>query len=83
MTSRAALRLVQPSTDCPEAQCASCGERIIFSARNRPQVVIANVYVRGRWDRIEHFHPDCYENAEQPYGEPSPLHQPQFTKTAV
>jgi hypothetical protein len=30
--------------------------------------VIANVYVDGRWVRVEHYHPDCYEAAGQPHG---------------
>ena len=32
--------------------------------------VICNVYVKGRWDRVEHFHAPCYEEAGQPFGEP-------------
>jgi hypothetical protein len=31
--------------------------------------VIANVYVDGTWDRVEHFHAECYEAAERPYGD--------------
>jgi hypothetical protein len=33
--------------------------------------VIANVYVGNTWDRVEHYHYDCYLEAGQVYGEPS------------
>jgi hypothetical protein len=39
-----------------------------FAARVRRYQVIANVYVNGSWARVEHFHPECYEKAENPYG---------------
>jgi hypothetical protein len=39
-----------------------------FTAKTQRQQVIANVYVNGRWDRVEHFHSECYEEADQPYG---------------
>jgi len=53
---------VQPSNDCPEAECSGCGERIIYRAKEKPKVVTCNVYVRGKWDRIEHFHPEHYKD---------------------
>lgn len=52
------------------AMCASCGAAVQFKARVKTQQVICNVYVDGRWDRVEHFHRDCYDIAEQPYGPP-------------
>ncbi|MGI8777905.1 MAG: hypothetical protein ACR2LJ_11145 [Acidimicrobiales bacterium] len=39
-----------------------------FSAKIRLWQVIANIYVNGRWDRVEHYHAECYEGAGQPYG---------------
>ena len=53
------------------ALCAFCGEQVKFAAKQNRQQVIANVYVDGRWDRVEHFHDECYEAADKPYGEPS------------
>src|ERR1700724_880000 len=37
--------------------CAHCGTLVRFAARARGRQVIANVYVDGRWARVEHFHP--------------------------
>ena len=31
--------------------------------------VICNVYERGRWDRVEHYHADCYHRAGDPHGQ--------------
>jgi hypothetical protein len=66
--SRAVSRLVEAGN---WAECALCEETIKFRARERRSQVICNVYVDNRWDRVEHFHPDCYEAARMPYGEPS------------
>jgi hypothetical protein len=30
--------------------------------------VIANVYREGNWVRVEHYHAECYDQADQPYG---------------
>lgn len=49
--------------------CAHCGQRVKFQAKIRNRQVIANVYTSGKWDRVEHFHADCYELAGKPYGE--------------
>ncbi len=67
-TSRAALRFIEPGSS---VDCASCGQRVKFQARLRLQQVICNVYDDGVWDRVEHFHAECYETAESPYGEPT------------
>ncbi|HET9690914.1 MAG TPA: hypothetical protein VFP61_07155 [Acidimicrobiales bacterium] len=67
--SRAADRPIDPGND---AACAHCGERVKFVARLHSRQVIANVYVEERWQRVEHFHADCYERAGAPYGEPRP-----------
>ena len=66
--SRAALRLIEPGS---AVECEHCGERVKFQARLRLQQAICNVYTDGRWDRVEHFHAECYDLANQPYGEPS------------
>jgi hypothetical protein len=63
--SRAVLRLIEAGSD---AYCASCGERVKFQAKKRLEQVICNVYVRGRWDRVEHYHAECYAHAGEPFG---------------
>ncbi len=64
--SRAVARLVEPGN---WAECVLCQEIIKFRARERRVQVICNVYVDDRWDRVEHFHQDCYVAADEPYGE--------------
>lgn len=66
--SRAVLRRVEAGNS---ASCASCSEPVKFAAKAQRQQVIANVYTEGKWDRVEHFHAECYEAAEGPYGEPA------------
>ncbi len=66
-TSRAVCRTVDAGNS---AYCAVCDELIKFRARIRAEQIICNVYVKNRWDRVEHYHPDCYEGAGSPYGEP-------------
>jgi len=68
LTSRAVVRTVEPGSS---AICVVCGTPVKFAARTQQKQVIANVYVDGRWDRVEHFHFDCYEGGDKPYGEPS------------
>ncbi len=65
MQSRAVTRLIEPGN---AASCAHCGEAVKFTAKTQRQQVIANVYVNGRWDRVEHFHSECYDEAGRPYG---------------
>lgn len=48
--------------------CIHCGKQVKFRARQRDEQVICNVYVNGRWDRVEHFHLGCYELADDPHG---------------
>ncbi len=52
------------------AACAHCAQPVKFAARVLRYQVICNVYVKGRWDRVEHFHDDCYREAGAPYGPP-------------
>jgi uncharacterized protein (DUF983 family) len=63
--SRAVLRPVAAGNT---AVCPACGAPVKFAARVRRQQVIANVYVDGRWDRVEHYHPACYADAAEPHG---------------
>ncbi|MFN0089873.1 MAG: hypothetical protein ACKVWR_06305 [Acidimicrobiales bacterium] len=63
--SRAVLRTVEAGN---YIDCALCGERIKFQAKLRLQQVICNVYEDGRWDRVEHYHAQCYTDAREPYG---------------
>jgi hypothetical protein len=66
--SRAVTRTIEPGNS---AICVHCGAPVKFVARAQGRQVIANVYVDGNWDRVEHFHADCYEEAKQPYGDAS------------
>jgi hypothetical protein len=66
-TSRSVLRTIEAGSS---AECVGCGERVKFQAKVRMQQVICNVYVDGRWDRVEHYHLECYQNAGEPYGSP-------------
>lgn len=65
--SRAVYRLVEAGS---AVTCVRCGEHIKFKAKIRAKQVICNVYTKGVWQRVEHFHEDCYARAEQPYGPP-------------
>lgn len=67
LTSRAVVRFIEAGNS---AMCASCGVAVQFRARVKTQQVICNVYEDGRWDRVEHFHRDCYDVAGQPFGAP-------------
>jgi hypothetical protein len=66
MTSRAVMRSIEAGSI---AECVGCGERVKFQAKVKMQQVICNVYVDGRWDRVEHYHAECYENAGEPHGD--------------
>jgi len=68
MSSRAVERSIEAGNS---AACAHCGDAVKFVARAHLRQVIANVYVEGTWDRVEHFHAECYEAAGRPYGEPA------------
>ena len=71
--TRAVLRPVEPGND---AVCAHCGSPVRFAAKSHAQQVIANVYVDGAWDRVEHFHARCYIEAGSPHGEAAPPKRP-------
>ena len=59
------MRAVEPGND---ARCIACAKQIKFAARTHPRQVIANVYVGGAWDRVDHYHEECYVEAGEPYG---------------
>ena len=62
------VRLIEPGC---AATCIKCEQAVKFIARLNGRQVIANVYENGRWMRVEHFHEDCYNEVNQPYGDPS------------
>ncbi len=65
LVSRAVSRSIDPGND---ASCSHCGHPVKFMARNPQRQVIANVYVDEVWNRVEHFHAPCYDEAGQPFG---------------
>ena len=64
--TRAAVRTIDAGSS---AMCEHCDQQVKFSAKVKRYQVICNVYVKGRWDRVEHFHLECYEETGSPYGE--------------
>ncbi len=69
-STRAVVRLIEPGND---VMCTHCGRPIKFAARIHPRQVIANIYENGTWQRIEHFHAECYGEAGEPFGPPAEL----------
>ena len=65
--SRAVLRTIEAGSS---AMCITCDEQVKFKAKVKMQQVVCNVYVDGKWDRVELYHHECYETAGAPYGEP-------------
>jgi hypothetical protein len=63
--TRAARRRIDPGN---EALCQACGNAVKFAAKSKLQQVICNVYVDGRWNRVEHYHEACYVETGEPYG---------------
>ena len=66
-TSRAVTRRIEPGN---LAFCMECDEAVKFRARMALYQVICNVYTNGVWDRVEHFHEECYGTAAAPFGDP-------------
>lgn len=64
-TSRAVERPIEAGNS---ATCSHCGTAVKFIARQQGRQVIANVYEDGVWQRVEHFHAQCYQEAGEPYG---------------
>lgn len=65
LTTRAVTRPIEAGSS---VVCAACDQPVKFTAKVRLSQVIANVYVDGIWDRVEHYHADCYDGAGRPYG---------------
>jgi hypothetical protein len=65
--SRAALRPIEAGST---VSCVGCDGHIKFSAKNKASQVICNVYRKGAWLRVEHYHEACYRQSDLPYGEP-------------
>jgi hypothetical protein len=63
--SRAVIRLIEAGS---MSDCRECGKQVKFRARQRDQQVICNVYENGVWRRVEHYHLDCYHQADAPHG---------------
>ena len=66
LKSRGVVRDVEAGSS---VDCVVCGERVKFQAKVRHKQVICNVYNSGIWNRVDHFHLECYEAAGRPYGE--------------
>jgi hypothetical protein len=66
LNTRAVVRSVEAGSFI---ECSRCGERVKFQAKVRTQQVICNIYVDGRWDRVEHYHMACYDDAGEPHGQ--------------
>ena len=66
--SRAVIRAIEPGC---AATCICCSLPVKFVARANSRQVIANVYANGRWNRVEHFHDECYVEAGRPHGDPA------------
>ena len=65
--SRAVVRNIEAGSS---AMCPVCDLQVKFQARLRLPQVICNIYGGGRWQRVEHYHLACYEEALEPYGPP-------------
>jgi hypothetical protein len=66
--SRAVLRTIEAGSS---AMCTTCDQQVKFKAKVKMQQVICNVYVNGVWDRVEHYHLECYDMSGKPYGTPA------------
>lgn len=65
LRSRAVLRRIEAGS---MALCTECGQQVKFAAKLALLQAIANVYIDGRWNRVEHYHQDCYLTAGEPHG---------------
>lgn len=63
--SRAVQRDIEPGSI---VDCRHCGETVKFQAKVRLRQIICNVYVKGKWNRVEHYHAECYQAAGEPHG---------------
>lgn len=75
--TRAVIRACEAGTT---NECAGCGDTVKFVAIKKVRKIICNVYENGKWDRVEIWHPACYEEAGSPHGDPGEYHQKSHTK---
>lgn len=66
--TRAVVRLV-PTFSSLVLVCKHCGEIIRGEPRKKIRYVVANIYRRRRWVRVESYHLGCYEKAGRPCGD--------------
>jgi hypothetical protein len=64
--TRAVVRLIEAGSS---TTCVYCNQQVKFSAKQKKQQVICNVYIDAKWNRVEHYHLECYLEAEKPHGE--------------
>jgi hypothetical protein len=65
--SRAVVRRIEAGS---AVNCSACDDHIKFKAKIKGEQVICNIYKKGVWDRVEHFHAACYKKADHPFGKP-------------
>lgn len=77
--TRAVRRLLKPNQYGNEPpRCGHCDEYVRFYSPSvlsaekfshlTPYQVVCNVYKKKQWDRIVHFHENCYQHAGEPHG---------------
>jgi hypothetical protein len=71
--TRAVIRSVDAGCS---VTCVRCDQQVKFSAKVKRHQVICNVYKDGKWARVEHYHYECYVEAESPYGIVDPMAVP-------
>jgi hypothetical protein len=59
--TRAVLLKWAPTTHI----CEACNKPIL-AEKGRRRAVCCNIYENGRWARVEHFHPACYDGRHGP-----------------
>jgi hypothetical protein len=67
--TRAVVRSIDAGSS---AICVHCDQLVKFSAKVKRFQVICNVYASSRWNRVEHFHLECYQEAGSTHGEVDP-----------
>lgn len=67
--SRAVTRKLQPGLGL---DCDACSMPIKYSAKFPSNQIIANVYENNVWQKVVHYHEECYRQLAYPYGEPIP-----------
>jgi hypothetical protein len=71
--TRAAIRTVDAGSS---AMCAFCDQQVKFSAKVKRHQVICNVYIGAKWNRVEHYHYECYVEAGSQHGDVDPTQVP-------